>query len=157
MPYLISGSNDHTVIQWDLSARQPLSYTADSNVGPLAINGQSVTDSNDQYKAQAREQQINILYLNPKDEEVFLTLDDFDSPVQYVKFDGSDLRTIEQNQLVLKQMTRWNINPDNWVELACEAVKQNLTGSAWDELWNQFRTRLPQGEQPKQQCITSPN
>lgn len=157
LSYLISGSNDNTVIQWDLSARQPLSYTANSDVGLLAINAQSVTDSNNQFQAQAREQQINILYLNPKDEEVFLTLDDFDSPVQYVKFDALTLRTIEQNQVLLNRMTRWNIDSDNWVELACEAIKENLTSSTWDELWNQFRARLPQDEQPKQQCIVSPN
>jgi hypothetical protein len=105
-------------------------------------------------------QQIDVQSLKP--EEVIITLDGFDSPVQYVKFDTQDtqsLRTMDENQANMKWMTRWSIDSSEWVNLACKAITQNLTEAAFNQLWDRFiqKLQLPAGEQPRASCNASQN
>jgi WD40 repeat protein len=132
LPYLISGSNDRTLIHWDLSARQPLSYTASISEDELPLDDtEQLTDSNADFTATANGQQIDVTYVGRK--EVFLTLGGYDSPVQYVKFDGQDLRTMDQIQRNNRWITSWNINDSDWVGLACQAANRNLTEAEWKQ------------------------
>jgi WD40 repeat protein len=148
--HLISGSDDRSVIQWDLSAREPLSSTMQA--GEEVPAEQNLTATNDQYKAQVNainSQQIDVVQVsNP--EAVFLTLDDFDSPVQYVGFKGEDLLTREENQVATNQVTLWSIQDSRLVARACEAVSRNLTATVWQE----FERIL--GQAPKQTCVAKP-
>lgn len=149
-PYLISGSNDRTVIQWDLSARQPLSYTAKSQE---ELPTQQVLEaSNSEFKASVIGQQIDVKYAQSP-QQTFLTLDGFDSPVQYIKFpvDGQALLTVDENQLNTKRVTSWSIQTSQWLDLACEAVNRNLTPA----LWKQFIGYL-NDEPPKETCVAKP-
>jgi WD40 repeat protein len=154
--YLISGSGDRSVIRWDVSARQPLSYT---DASPAEQSTEQLSDANSQYEASvnlANNQQVDLRYLDSPD--IFLTLDEFDSPVQFVGFEeqnGQALvtidKTIDENEDSIGRMTRWQIDPTEWVELACEAVSRNLT----PELWSEFLQLLDEPS-PKQSCVTSP-
>jgi WD40 repeat protein len=148
--YLVSGSDDRSVIQWNLSARQPLSSTRAAEQEIAAQSNESA--SNDQYSARVNainSQQVDVVETtNPQ--AVFLTLDDFDSPVQYVSFDGEDLLTMEENQRASNRITRWSIQDSSLVERACDAVARNLTSSIWEE----FERLLEQA--PKQTCVSKP-
>jgi WD40 repeat protein len=180
LPYLISGSNDRTMIQWDLSARQPLSRTFEVERPPSPPEGQDgLTASNDKYCAQVNGPQIDITL--PVDtnggscasdqpvnlssgEDVFLTLAGFDSPVQYIEFEGPDsLLTWDQRQSSISRgtsrMTRWSIDPASWMERACEAVKPSLTETTRAELYERFlqRLQLDPGEQPRETCLSGQN
>lgn len=147
---LISGSDDRSVIQWDLSARQPLSSTMPPDKElPQEPN---LTAANDQYDARVNainSQQIDVVQVsNP--EAVFITLDDFDSPVEYVGFKGEDLLTREENQIATNQVTLWSIQDSSLVERGCEAVSRNLTATTWQE----FERIL--GQTPRQTCVSKP-
>jgi len=148
LPYLVSGSNDRTMIRWELSVRQPLSRTLVSE-GELPLDSQS----NGIYSAAPNAQQVEV---TTSDDEVFLTLGSFDSPVEYVGFVGQELFTRDQNQQEASWVTRWSIDPSGWVGLACEAVTQNLTESARERLWNEFVQKLPLDELSVQDCVTRP-
>src|SRR5215207_6147258 len=160
LPYLVSGSNDRTMIRWELSVRQPLSRTSVSE-GELPPNSQS----NGLYTASSIAQRVEV---KTDDEEVFLTLGGFDSPVKYVGFEGpvlltmdqnqqeASLNSIDQNQLDPPWITRWSIDPNDWVSLACDAVTQNLSELAREQLWSEFVQKLPPNEPPAQECITKP-
>ena len=169
MPYLISGSNDRTVIQWDISIRQPLSHTVPATeVNLPSDDAEPPPDSNAEFKATVNGQQIDITYAGK--EEVFLTLDGFDGPVQYVKFNGQELLTMDQIQrnlvtppsdvtspsVVTPWKTSWNIDPSSWIERACNQLKQNLTRSTLDQLWEKFLEILPAGQVPQEKCISKP-
>ena len=180
LPYLISGSNDRTMIQWNLSARQPLSRTFEVDSPPSPPAGEDgLTASNDKYCAQVNGPQIDITLPaetnggscasdQPVDvshgENVFLTLAGFDSPVQYIEFEGPDsLLTWDQRQAGTSRgtsrMTRWSIDPLSWTQRACEAVKQSLTETTRTELYERFlqRLQLDPGEQPRETCISGQN
>lgn len=151
LPYLISGSNDRTMIRWDLSVHQPLSRTLASE-GELPQNGQA----NDSYIPIPIAQQVEV---TTADDEVFLTLGGFDSPVKYAAFEGQDLLTADQNQQDISWSTRWSIDPSGWVDLACVALTQNLTERAFDQLWDQFvqKLQLSEGELPRANCRAGQN
>ena len=154
--YLISGSDDRSVIRWDISARQPLSSTLASPAEPPA---EQTSASNGQFEASinpANSQQVDLRY--PGSPDVFLTLDEFDTPVQYVGFEdqnGPALVTIDEpldeNEDAAGRLTRWHIEPVEWMRLACDAVNRNLT----PELWNEFLEFL-EGRSPKQACVSQP-
>jgi WD40 repeat protein len=183
-PYLVSGSDDQTVIRWDLSSRQPLSQSvhplpeglerltstgkfdsqlkgqqlsirekATGNV--ISLRGHSGLISNWTFNTQplndrllvasAGEDQVVILWdvtdISEAASPEFLKIDGFDDLVREVYFspNGKNLYTVEQIG-ELERITRWNIDPHDWSTfLACEAVKQNLTQTTWDE----FLKRIP--------------
>lgn len=62
---------------------------------------------------------------------VFLRLDEFDNPVHSAFFgeDGKQVITIETDGSI----TRWMINPEDWLKLACEVVDRNLTPDEWKQ------------------------
>jgi WD40 repeat protein len=178
LPYLISGGNDRAMIKWDLSARQPLSRTFQVESPPSLAEGEDgLTSSNGEYCAEGNGQQIDITLLvdsnggscasasDPQSgltraEGVFLTLAGFDSPVQYIEFEGPDsLGTQDQHQFGTSWMTRWNIDPDSWLQRACEAVKQSLTEPARLDVLDRFlqKLHLPPAEQPQETCISGQN
>jgi len=126
LPYLVSGSSDRTVILWDLSTRHPLSSTVEST-GELS---EQLSDSNSIYTAISVGQQVDLLDSN---EELFLRLTGFDQPVRYVGFNGSDLMTMYQDELNRLWRTHWNMDPQDWVRLACTAVGRELTPEEWKQ------------------------
>lgn len=152
LPYLLSGSDDQSVVRWDLTARKPLSSTV--QLGPIFIPGAgpSLSDSNGEFIANARGQQVDVMTINP--EEMFLTLDGFDSPVQYVEFDAQHLLTMDLNQNAMLRRTSWSLDPAGWVDQACEAVKQGLTDATLQGLWVRFLSKFPEGQSPVQKCLS---
>lgn len=148
-PYLVSASNDRTIIQWDLSARQPVSYTMKS---PGDVPSEPVIEAQDSsgaLQANATGQQIDVKYSGT--DQTFLTLDGFDSPVQYVQFDGQQLMTMDETQRKTNRITRWHIQDSDWLSLACEAVKRNLTPTIWKEFIDYLN-----GRPPVETCVTGP-
>ena len=182
---LISGSDDRTVILWELTTRQPLSQPV-KEISPAAGIGQ--TARSDEIEATVEGQQIrlsgrsepltghtgmvNTLNFSPQkvdnrlllasasDDQtvivwdvsnvseagVFLKLEGFNSPVASAFFsdDGKRLITIEKNGNTIQ----WMIDPTDWLNIGCGAVKLNLT-----ELeWNQY---LP-GQAYRKTCETNP-
>jgi WD40 repeat protein len=125
LTYLISGGDDRTVIRWDLSARQPLNRTAETTTQI----SQQLEATNGNYNASASGFEVNL----ESGGQDFLTLDGFDSPVQYVNFDQQHLLTTDQDQLNPPRVTSWNIDPTEWLELACQAVARNLSPEEWEE------------------------
>jgi WD40 repeat protein len=125
LTYLISGGDDRTVVRWDLSARQPLNRTAETAT-PLSPQLEA-TDG--QHSANAIGFEVSLETFGQE----FLTLDGFDSPVQYVGFEERSLLTTDQDHLNPPRVTRWNIDPADWVSLACQAVGRNLSESEWEE------------------------
>jgi WD40 repeat protein len=125
-PYLVSASNDRTMIRWDLSARQPISYTVKAT-GDLPTP--ELTASNGELNAGATGQQIDVR----ASDTAFLTLGGFDSAIRYVQFDGQNLLTMDQNQMSAALITHWNIDSAEWVNLACKAVGRNLTTTEWSD------------------------
>lgn len=139
VPYLISGSDDRTIIQWNLSIHQPLSHTAEAKV-ELPLDGQDqLNASNGRFNASASGQQVDVM--TTSDEKVVIALGGFESPVRYVEFDGPNLRTMDQNQFDISVQkdrkiawtTSWSIDPLDWVGLACKAIGRNLTASEWKQ------------------------
>jgi WD40 repeat protein len=126
LPYLISGSSDRTITFWDLATRRPLSTSEATENLP-----EQETDTNGTYTATSIGQHVDLRDIN---NELFLRLSGFDRPVQYVNFQGQDLLTMYQDQFGTFWLTQWNIDPEEWVRLACEAVGRNLT----DQEWKQF-------------------
>jgi WD40 repeat protein len=192
-PFLVSGSDDQTVIRWDLSSRHPLSQSLnalpdgleqvtsnkifDSQVDGqqlivrekatakvIPLRGHSGLISNWTFNGQLLDDRL-LLASAGKDQVVilwdlsdisgtagleFLKLSGFDNPVKEVFFgpNGKNLYTIEQIG-ELERITQWNIDPRDWSTfLACEAVKENLTRTTWDE----FLKRVP-NPQFLQTCI----
>jgi len=183
-PFLVSGSDDQTVIRWDLSIRQPLSQSVnalpegleqitsskmfDSQIEGrqlsirekatgqvITLSGHSGLISNWTFNPQpvddrlllasAGEDQIVILWdvtdVSKAASLEFLKIDGFDDPVREVYFspNGKNLYTVAQTG-GLERIIRWNIDPYDWSTfLACEAVRQNLTQTTWDE----FLKRIP--------------
>ena len=137
LPYLISGSNDRTMIRWDVSFRRPLSYTLKSQDINLP---EGSTAAGGELTATANGQQIDVKRADTQ----FLTLAGFSSPIQRIKFDGQYLLTMDQNQVSKSLITYWSIDPSDWVKLACDAVGRNLTDSEWKQY-------LP-NEEPRPTC-----
>jgi WD40 repeat protein len=125
LPYLVSGSSDRTVVVWDLSKRRPLSNTWETATEPP------------QLKPSSGEYRVNILTqvveVKDRNEQTFLRLSGFDSPVAYAGFQGPYLLTGYQDPFKRDWETRWSIDPDEWVRLACEAVGRSLTQKEWDQ------------------------
>lgn len=139
LPYLVSGSSDRTTIVWDLSIRRPLST---SSVPETELPHQ-LEASNGIFSASSLGQLVE---LKDKSNESFLKLSGFASDVPYVGFDGPELLTLYEDSLNTPWLIRWRIDPQDWVNLACEAVGRNLTPSEWDRyLPNQSRQKTCEG------------
>ncbi len=126
LPYLISGSSDRTMILWDLSIRRPLSTSSEYNA-ELSLRS---APGNGKYSASSSGQ---IVELKDESNQPFLRLSGFDNPVSYVGFDGPILLTVYQDSLNTPWITRWKIDPEDWVSLACDAVGRNLTPQEWEQ------------------------
>ena len=79
----------------------------------------------------------------------FLKLEGFDTPVDKVYFDGTWLITIDKNGSVIQ----WTIDPANWLQLACDSVKPNLTAEDRQKFFNDLKGLSGQSAQT---CITNP-
>jgi WD40 repeat protein len=126
--YLISGSDDSTLIKWDLSSRQPVSRTFKQE---SVLTTQQLETKNGKYTATVSGQQIDVNDLLTRDSLFVIT--DFNTPVDYVGFQADKLRTIDQLQRITDWITEWTIDPGNWAVLACNAVKRNLTKAEWTQ------------------------
>jgi WD40 repeat protein len=126
LPYLISGRSDRTMILWDLSIRSPLSTSSEYNA-ELSLRS---APSNGKYSASSAGQLVE---LKDESNQPFLRLSGFENPVSYVGFDGPVLLTVYQDSLNTPWLTRWTIDPEDWVSLACEAVGRNLTQEEWEQ------------------------
>ena len=124
-PYLVSGSSDRTVVVWDLSKRRPLSNTLEAAAEPPQLE-----PSSGEYSVSALGQLVEV---KDRTGQIFLRLSGFDSPVAYAGFEGPYLLTGYQDPLKRHWLTRWSINPQDWVALACQAVGRNLTPEEWKQ------------------------
>lgn len=127
-PYLVSVSDDRTAIQWDLFSRSPLSGSLNL-ANPSAWTSVSATDA---FKVGSQTLSFEIdgqtvRLLSEGDE--YLLLEDFDSVVKDLYFDSEHLITSDENDSVIQ----WNINPGDWVQMACAAAKRNLDLSEWNQ------------------------
>src|SRR5258706_3377679 len=125
--YLISGSDDRTIIKWNLSSRNPVSHSFEQTQ-KLSSDSQ-LEAKNDQYDAIASGQQINVNPLPFSDS--FLVISGFNTQVSSVGWDANQLLSVDQNQLSPKWITEWVIDPNIWVTQACAAVQRNLINSEW--------------------------
>ncbi len=145
--YLISGSDDRTLIKWDLSARQPISRSLERTGSELQLTAQ-----NAKYEASANGQQVEVKRLQSSDS--FLVLTGFTAQILNVEFDAENpdkLFTMDQDQQSTNWYTEWVIDPQIWVTLACDAIQENIT----DQQWFRFLQNLS-GRPPAEQCITKP-
>ena len=131
-PYLVSGSSDRSVILWDLSTRHPVSSTTEST----DEFPEQLSDSNNAYRAISLGQRVD---LQDSDQDEFLRLEGFDQPVEYVEIRGSNLITVYQDPFNRSWLSEWNINPQDWIRLACKAVGRNLTQKEWDQFLPKLR------------------
>ncbi|HLO33686.1 MAG TPA: hypothetical protein VK249_31350 [Anaerolineales bacterium] len=134
-PYLISVSNDRTIIQWDLSTRTPLSQSlnlADPG-GWTPVSDSAVYKVTDQDLRFRVDGQAVILFDSSGAE--YLKLEDFDSLISKLYFDGKHLITQDENGSFIQ----WTIDPRDWLKDACAAAHRNLT----PEEWNQYLPNQP--------------
>ncbi len=130
--YLISVSNDQTAVLWDLFARNPLSRSLnfpDLEKWELIPGDDPFATIDNQRLEIVNSGQIVTLYegadISKRIE--YLKLDDFDSLIAEMYFDGEHLITKDKNGTLVQ----WIINPKDWVKKACAAVKRNLTPEEW--------------------------
>jgi WD40 repeat protein len=145
--YLISGSDDRTLIKWDLSARQPISRSLERASAELQLTAQ-----NSKYEASANGQQVEVKLRQSSDS--FLVISGFTAQILSVEFEAENpdiLFTTDQNQQSTSWYTEWIIDPQVWETRACDAIKENIT----KQQWFLFLQNLS-GRPPKEQCITQP-
>lgn len=147
-PYLISGSDDRTVIKWDLSARKPANTSFEFK-GKVLDGQLEVQDSLYDAKASGQQVEVNKLSGDP-----FLVISGFNTQISEVGFDQNNpntLLTVDQNQATDGWATQWGLNPDFWVTRACNAVGNVLTNAQWDS----FIAYLKESS-PKETCVKQP-
>jgi WD40 repeat protein len=142
-PYLVSVSDDRTSIQWDLFSRNPPS----GSLNLASSAGWTPVSTADTYPVGSQTLSFEIdgqtvRLSNGSDE--YLILEDFAGLVQDLYLDGEHLITRDENDSVLQ----WNINPDDWVHMACDAAKRNLDPGEW-------RQYLPNTD-PEKTCAEYP-
>jgi WD40 repeat protein len=100
---LASGSDDQTVILWDVSS-------------------------------------------DPSKAGVFLRLEGFDNPIINTYFDSTRLITVDKSG----QTIAWEIDPSQWIELACDSIKSHVAmdGETWQAFLSYFA-----GQSPTETCI----
>lgn len=133
-PFLISVSNDRTIIQWDFATFNPLSRRSNqSAILADAANlrqiedGGSVSLSGDlELKFLIDDQRVA---LTDASDMKYLELPDSDSLIDEMYTDGKYLITRDQNGYFV----RWSVDPADWVQQACEAANRNLAESEWNQ------------------------
>jgi len=150
-PFLFSVSDDRTVIKWDLSTFNFLSRSSNQSSSfpdfknwSLIENGVPVPIFDNLTLKFIRNDQL-VTITDAQDQE-YLKLTGFDNLIGEMYFDGAHLITMDENGF----LTQWTINPQDWLQKACEAVKRNLT----KPLWDQFLKILQQT--PQEKCVTAP-
>lgn len=123
-PYLVSGSDDRTVIRWDLSAREPVSKTLQMD------KPESMPVSDVNYEAVLNGQQIELTRVGSDSAAggLYLVLDGF-TPGTYFFFDNNKFFTFSNIEGQFGLLTEWIIDPQMWMDKACKAAKRNMSDS----------------------------
>jgi len=131
-PYLISGSDDYTVVRWDLSARLSASQPLSQSVQTVPEESKDRGKLKDKLLRAVANEDRTVTLSDVTDiskSDTFLKLEGFSGAVAepYFSQDGKYLYTVEKTG-ESERITQWEIDPEDWIkDMACTAVKQNLT------------------------------